>query len=61
MSFSGDIKEEISGKTGGKYHCQVAEIMAILSMCGGICVSPQNRISLKMQTEYLFVAIKYFT
>ena len=36
MSFSGMVKEELSKRTGASRHCQIAEIAAILSLCGGI-------------------------
>ena len=61
MSFSGMVKEELAKQTPGARHCQIAEITAILSMCGGISVSKNDRFLLKIQTENLIVARKYFT
>lgn len=61
MSFSGDIKEELSRQKLGPRHCRIAEIAAIISMCGGVSVSQCDRFSLKIQTENLPVARKYFT
>lgn len=61
MSFSGTVKEELAKQKLGARHCQIAEITAIISMCGGIYVSKNDRFLLKIQTENLFVAKKYFT
>ena len=61
MSFSGMVKEELAKQNPGARHCQIAEITAILSMCGGISVSKNDRFLLKIQTENLIVARKYFT
>ena len=61
MSFSGTVKEELARQKLGARHCQIAEITAIISMCGGISVSKNDRFLLKIQTENLFVARKYFT
>lgn len=61
MSFSGDIKDELSRQKPGARHCRLAEIAAILSMCGGVAVSARDEFCLKIQTENLSVARKYFT
>lgn len=61
MSFSGDIKEELSRQLPGARHCRIAEIAAILSMCGGVSVSAKDRYRLKILTENHAVARKYFT
>lgn len=61
MSFSGDIKEELSGLSSGGRHCRLAETAAILSLCGKIVITENNRYCVKIQTENLPVARKYFT
>ena len=61
MSFSSDVKEELSRQFPSARHCQIAEIAAIISMCGGVSISCRDRFSLKIQTENLAVARKYFT
>lgn len=61
MSFSGDIKEELSGLSSGGRHCRLAETAAILSLCGKIVITENNRHCVKIQTENLPVARKYFT
>ena len=42
-------------------HCRIAEIAAILSMCGQIFQEEDGKVSIKIQTENLAVARKYFT
>lgn len=61
MSFSGDVKEELSKLTSGGRHCRLAETAAILSLCGKIIFTENDRCFVKIQTENLPVARKYFT
>ncbi len=61
MSFSKDVKEELSRTDVSARHCQIAEITAIITMCGRIIISARNKYSLKIQTENIAVARKYFT
>lgn len=60
MSFSMDVKEEISGIMSESRHCRLAELAAMLS-CGGRIYVSNNRRMLRLQTENLVVARKYFT
>ena len=61
MSFSSDVKDELSKYHVAARHCQIAELAAIISMCGGVSISEKNHFRLKIQTENVFVARKYFT
>ena len=61
MSFSARIKEELSRQMSPARHCQIAEIAAILSLCGGIQISGDDRYTIKIHTENEAVARKYFT
>ena len=61
MSFSSEVKEELSRQISTARHCQIAEIAAIISMCGGVSISAENQYSLKIHTENISVARKYFT
>ncbi len=61
MSFSSDVKGELSRHVSTARHCQIAETAAIISMCGGISISRRDRYCLRIQTENLSVARKYFT
>ena len=60
MSFSSDVKEELSLQISSARHCRLAELSAILSYEGHIIRSGKD-IYLKLQTENLVVARKYFT
>lgn len=60
MSFSRDIKEELSKHIPTGRHCQIAEIAAIISLCGKIYVNEKEQYFIKIVTENLTVARKYF-
>ncbi|MDD5949780.1 MAG: DNA-binding protein WhiA [Lachnospiraceae bacterium] len=59
MSFSRDVKEELSHSIPSARHCQLAEISAILSMCGIIRISENDRIEIEVRTENSAVARKF--
>lgn len=61
MSFSSEIKEELSGQIPTARHCQLAEIAAILSFCSRVTEGENSPLGLRMHTENLAVARKYFT
>lgn len=61
MSFSKDVKDELSRQVSNARHCQIAEIAAIISLCGRIRISEKEEYYIKIQTENLTVARKYFT
>ena len=42
MSFSADVKEELSEQFGHKQHCLIAEAGAIFAACGQIMVSDDS-------------------
>jgi len=60
MSFSREVKEELSHQMSSARHCRLAEIAAILSCEGRITGSGLNYY-LRIHTENLVVARKYFT
>ncbi|HHV10494.1 MAG TPA: DNA-binding protein WhiA [Clostridiales bacterium] len=60
MSFSKAVKEELSHQLSNARHCRLAEITAILSFEGRI-ICTEASYYLKLQTENLDVARKYFT
>ncbi len=51
MSFSGNIKEEISRQLSPARHCQIAELAAIISMCGAVMIDSRGHAALKIHTE----------
>lgn len=61
MSFSSEVKEELSRHIGSARHCKIAETAAIVSMCGHVQISPDGEYSLRLQTENASVSRKYFT
>lgn len=60
MSFSSEIKEELSLHADSARHCQIAETAAIISMCGRVSISTRDRVFVKIQTESLYVARTWF-
>ena len=61
MSFSGKVKEELSRQISTARHCQIAEIAAILSVCGQVSISANDYFCVTVHTENVSVARKYFT
>ena len=61
MSFSGNVKEELSEHWSSARHCQIAEIAAILGLCGSIIINSRNEYRVKVHTENKAVARKVFT
>ena len=45
MSFSSRVKEELSRQLSSARHCQIAEIAAILSLCGRIHIDEEDHYS----------------
>lgn len=60
MSFSGEVKEELSRQVAASRHCCVAELAAIINCCGEIVYKRSGAYCLKVHTENLTVARKYF-
>lgn len=61
ITFSAKLKEELSRQWNKAAHCQVAEVAAIVSMCGKVTIDSRERYSVKVRTENISVARKYFT
>jgi len=61
MSFSSRVKEELSRQISPARHCQIAEIAAIISLCGKIQIDENDQYCIKISTENVAVARKYFT
>lgn len=59
MSFSSQVKEELSRQIHKSRHCQIAEIAAILSFSGKLEETGQGDV-LRVYTENLSLARKYF-
>lgn len=61
MSFSGNVKEELSNQWCSARHCQIAELAALLCICADIVINSRNEYQLKIHTENHAVARKVFT
>lgn len=61
MSFSSKVKDELSRQIHTARHCQIAEIAAIISLCGKIQINEDDEYCIRIQTENVAVARKYFT
>lgn len=61
LTFSGKVKEELSRQWNEQKHCQIAEIAAIISMCGKVMIDSRDRHAVKVRTENISVARKCFT
>lgn len=61
MSFSTDVKEELSEQFGNKRHCLIAEAAAIFTACGQIDKEEDGSYAAIMQTDNEAVARKYYT
>lgn len=61
MSFSSEVKDELSRQDTPARHCRLAELAAIVGMCGDVCISVTERYRLRIHTENAAVARKCFT
>ena len=61
MSFSGNIKEELAGHFPKARHCQLAELSAIIKMCGKLEKREDECFYLRIYTENISVIRKSFT
>lgn len=60
MSFSSKVKSELLHHFGDARHCNIAEIAAIINLCGEI-EEKEDGFCLSVHTENVSVARKYFT
>ncbi len=61
MSFSSEVKEEMSRIVPGARHCQLAEIAAMIEFCGNIGRDPDGRTVMGLNTDNEAVCRKFFT
>ncbi len=60
MSFSGEVKEELCRQRSSARHCMIAELSAMIILCGSICISEQNLYQIRLRTESAHMAKKFF-
>ena len=61
MSFSGKIKEELAEHVAKARHCNLAELAAILHMCGEFEEDKNGICTIRFRSENYLVARKCFT
>ena len=61
MSFSSEVKEELSRQISTSRHCQLAELAAVLCFQGRLETDSRGEVSLCLQTENEVVIRKCFT
>ena len=61
MSFSSEVKEELSRQLSPARHCRIAELAALLGICGQVEISENDRYTVSIHTENVSVARKCFT
>ncbi|MCR5371551.1 MAG: DNA-binding protein WhiA [Clostridium sp.] len=59
MSFSSRVKEELSRRMPSARHCRIAEITALLGMCGTVGIY-EDSLHIRISTENVTVARKFF-
>ncbi|MCH5276096.1 MAG: DNA-binding protein WhiA [Lachnospiraceae bacterium] len=61
MSFSAEVKEELSRQCPPARHCQIAELAALLHFCGQYGLDKEGNLTIGLQTENEAVIRKCFT
>ena len=61
MSFSGEVKEELTRRVSPARHCQLAEFAAIVSFCGQFGRDEEGKYTIGFQTENEALVKKGFT
>lgn len=61
MSFSSQVKDELARQLSPARHCQIAELAALISLCGKVQTDENGRFLIRISTENEAVARKYFT
>ena len=56
MSFSSEVKEELSRHISPARHCRIAEIAAIISICGRMEEDENGKLAITVVTENAAVA-----
>ena len=61
MSFSAEVKEELTEYIPRGRHCQIAELAAIIVFCGRIRITETGNYRLLIHTENIFTGRKFYT
>lgn len=60
MSFSKEVKSELAKQISSSRHCRIAELAAIVSLCGRIKITKDDEYRLFIHTENFAVAVKSY-
>nr|WP_315102493.1 DNA-binding protein WhiA [uncultured Catonella sp.] len=61
MSFSSEVKEELTEYLPRGRHCQIAELAAIIVLCGRVRITETGKYRLFIHTENIYTVRKYYT
>ncbi|MBO4290465.1 MAG: DNA-binding protein WhiA [Lachnospiraceae bacterium] len=61
MSFSSEVKQELAKQIGNARHCQLAELAAIIHLCGQYGRDAEGHFTIGFQTENEVIVRKSFT
>ena len=61
MSFSSEVKEELARQLSPARHCRIAELSAIMHLCGQYGATKDGALTIGFQTENESVVRKGFT
>ncbi len=59
MSFTYEVKKELADRISNAKHCRVAEIAALISMCGNVKIDENDRYKVYIQTDTEVTAKKF--
>lgn len=51
MSFSIKVKNELTNHISNATHCRIAELAALISMCGSVMIDENNNYKIRIKTE----------
>lgn len=60
MSFSARVKEELLRYIPKARHCQIAELAAIIILCGRVSISETGRFHLFIHTENIYAVKRFY-
>lgn len=60
MSFSAGVKEELAEHFPKSRHCQIAELAAIIALCGRLRITETKNYRLLIHTENIYAVKKYY-
>ena len=61
MSYASKVKEELAREIPDARHCRIAELSAVISLCGRLTEDDTGKRRLELHTENVTSARKYFT